>query len=93
MIDLNVQYSLPETQLSWTAPFTLEGLSINYDITITDESSGIVKPVVTLTDTTQYIFSTTELIACHSYSFTIQTRNSAGGGNISSIEEFFPGGT
>lgn len=93
VIDLNVLYSLPETLLSWTAPFTLEGLSINYDVTITDENSGITKPVVALTDTTQYMFSTTELTACHSYSFTVQTRNGAGGGNISSIEEFFPGGT
>ena len=91
MGNLKAQYSVPESILTWTAPYSLAGIDTYYQVSLADESTGVGSPVITIYDTS-YKFNTTDLVACRTYLFSIQAWNDAGGGNITILKKFFSGG-
>ena len=91
MGNLKAQYSGPESILTWTAPYSLAGIDTYYQVSLADESTGVGSPVITIYGTS-YKFNTTDLVACRTYLFSIQAWNDAGGGNITILKKFFPGG-
>lgn len=76
-------------RISWTAPFTLDGVQTLYNLSVIDENNGTRILVDTTMIETSYNIS---LIACHSYTFTVTPYNEAGQGDPAILEYFYPGG-
>lgn len=75
--------------LSWSAPYSLQGIDTFYYINVIDESNGGETIVTTVSNTS---YDKLELIACHNYVFSIIPSNNAGNGSESKLEYFYPGG-
>ena len=67
---------LEELHLTWTAPFTLEGVQTNYTLTINNTDSAGDAQVISLNATT-YTFQT-EGSSCDVYQFRVRASNAAG---------------
>ena len=71
--------SLEELHLTWTAPFTLEGVHTSYTLIINNTYSVGGAQVISLNDTT-YTFRT-EAPSCVVYQFRVRASNAAGVGS------------
>ena len=67
---------LEELLLTWTAPFTLEGVHTNYALTINNTDSAGDAQVISLNATT-YAFQT-KGSSCDVYQFHVRASNAAG---------------
>ena len=76
--------------LFWTPPFSLEGLDINYYLTINSTNSTLDN--ITLTNSNNYTMPTAIFLPCNSYSFGVQPWNEVGITTATTVTSFFPGG-
>ena len=74
--------------LSWSAPISLHGVDTMYYVSVIDESEESKPIVKAVSDTSCDV----ELVACHSYSFSVVPWNEAGNGTELMLEYFYPGG-
>lgn len=88
--NLSVQYGQNETVISWEAPFTLTGLDIRYNVTISNQSYN--QSIVLLNEDRVSVSTKASFVSCLTYNFTVQPWNDIGPGASNNIVEWFPGG-
>ena len=86
--NLAIQQAESRSFLSWTAPYSLNGISTFYNVSVSDESTGKQLQVKTVSGTSCEL----ELTNCHRYTFSVISWNNAGNGSAESLEYLFPGG-
>ena len=83
-----------QLRLSWGQPFTLPGETVSYFLLIQNQATGWNKTVGRLTETSYtHSLSEAEALACHTFLFSVSSRNAVGLSlNSSSAQAVHPSG-
>ena len=88
--NLTLHYEANISFLSWVPPFSLDGLDIGYNITLSNSSHAYS---FSPSNVNGFNISTRGFLSpCSTYMFTVQPWNEVGVSSPSYLTKFFPGG-